>query len=777
MSFTREIIERRVLPAAGVYVGACWVVVEILDRLAERYYLSPYLTDIIFWGLFSLLPAVILLAWTHGRPGRDKATRTEKVGIPLNVILTAGMLLTVFGDKDISVTADLVTMANELGQEEVHYIPRESYRRRIAVFFWDQAGDDADSEWLQYGVTELLTQDLRQNPFLLVSSPWDNPVDGFYPEMSEAGFDDGLGVPLTLKREIAEQANRDYFIDGEISREDQQFTISARVWDTASLEMIDEISARGWNLMGVVDELADGVRELLDTPPGRGDLPLGEAYGESEDTLRNYISAMNAVLFENDREKAIEFYDRALNADPGFALAWYMKSVTWLEQGNTAGTQSALEEAQKLSYRLPERDQITVKLMTYRIAGEQEKVETLLRMQTQIIGDASSYHRLAVFLMLSGEPEEAKEQFRRQMEVDSSSISTLLQLARLDRATGDLDAAISNVLRYIDERPEDFGAHLMLGDLYLEAGDMESARDYYERAQIIEDPPLTATIKLALLAIGQGEWNRARGLIGEAREVATSARQVVMALQVEAYLEQRLGRIGVVIELLEEMAVFSKQALSPVEHVFTYNEPLVQQNIFLNRLDEAESVLLSAQQALQPPLDKFLSFVEVVLYAQKGDIERAEASLEAGIEVIEHFKADYVAFAIPVSAAVIAEAKGDFSQAGRYYAETIQKLKQSVFAGALQQGQSLIYGACAQAHVKAGELELAQSVLDYAFKRDGAEPTLWVARAMLQEAKGTPHMALASINYALAIWAEADPEYVWYREALELQQQLKAGSQ
>ena len=777
MSFTREIIERRVLPAAGVYVGACWVVVEILDRLAERYYLSPYLTDIIFWGLFSLLPAVILLAWTHGRPGRDKATRTEKVGIPLNVILTAGMLLTVFGDKDISVTADLVTMANELGQEEVHYIPRESYRRRIAVFFWDQAGDDADSEWLQYGVTELLTQDLRQNPFLLVSSPWDNPVDGFYPEMSEAGFDDGLGVPLTLKREIAEQANRDYFIDGEISREDQQFTISARVWDTASLEMIDEISARGWNLMGVVDELADGVRELLDTPPGRGDLPLGEAYGESEDTLRNYISAMNAVLFENDREKAIEFYDRALNADPGFALAWYMKSVTWLEQGNTAGTQSALEEAQKLSYRLPERDQITVKLMTYRIAGEQEKVETLLRMQTQIIGDASSYHRLAVFLMLSGEPEEAKEQFRRQMEVDSSSISTLLQLARLDRATGDLDAAISNVLRYIDERPEDFGAHLMLGDLYLEAGDMESARDYYERAQIIEDPPLTATIKLALLAIGQGEWNRARGMIGEAREVAASARQVVMALQVEAYLEQRLGRIGVVIELLEEMAVFSKQALSPVEHVFTYNEPLVQQNIFLNRLDEAESVLLSAQQALQPPLDKFLSFVEVVLYAQKGDIERAEASLEAGIEVIEHFKADYVAFAIPVSAAVIAEAKGDFSQAGRYYAETIQKLKQSVFAGALQQGQSLIYGACAQAHVKAGELELAQSVLDYAFKRDGAEPTLWVARAMLQEAKGTPHMALASINYALAIWAEADPEYVWYREALELQQQLKAGSQ
>ena len=85
MSIYREIRERRVLPAVGVYIGACWVVIEILDRLTDRYFLSPYLTDIVFWGLYSLLPAVILLAWTHGRPGKDRATRAEMIGIPLNL--------------------------------------------------------------------------------------------------------------------------------------------------------------------------------------------------------------------------------------------------------------------------------------------------------------------------------------------------------------------------------------------------------------------------------------------------------------------------------------------------------------------------------------------------------------------------------------------------------------------------------------------------------------------------------------------------------------------
>lgn len=774
MSFSREIVERRVLPVVGVYIGACWVVVEILDRLVERYFLSPFITDTVFWGLFSLVPAVILLAWTHGRPGRDRVTRTEKIGIPINLIATVGLLMTVFGDKDMSATADLVTMANELGQEESHYVPRESYRRRIAVFFWDQEDDNAELEWLQYGITELLTQDLQQNPFLLANSPWENPADGTYPEMKEAGFDDGLGIPTTLKREIADQANRDYFIDGTIGIQDRQYTVTARIWETASLELIDEISARGFDLMSVVDELSDGVRERLDTPPGQGDLPLAETYGESGEALRHYIAARNTVLFENDRDNANRLYDLALNSDPNFVLAWLMKALTMWEQGDAAGAQAALEEVQALSYRLPERDQVNVKLMAYRMAGEQEKVETLLRMRTQIVGDSASFNALGSFLMLSGKLEEAKVMFRRQMDVDSSSDSARLQLARLERATGDVDAAISHALGYVEKQPDDLGPQLLLGDLYLEAGDMDAARDYYERAQVIEEPPLTSTLRLATLAIRQGEWNRADELIDESHALSASARHTIMVLQLESQLEQRRGRINQAIGRVEEQVVFGRQALTPVEQVLSYNVPLVQYYVSLDRLDDAESSLLSAREKLQPPMDQFLSFSEVLLAARKGDLEQAALALESGIGVIEHFKADFLSFMVPLSEAEIAEARGDYSHAGRLYRDGIQKLNRSVIGVDLQAGRSTLYGACAQAHVRAGELEVAQSVLDYAFQRDSSEPVLWIARAMLQEANGSLRMALASVDYALAIWAEADEEYVEYREALELKQKLEA---
>ncbi|MEE4218734.1 MAG: hypothetical protein V2I48_14055 [Xanthomonadales bacterium] len=773
MGFTREIIERRVLPAVGVYVGASWVVVEILDRLVERYFLSPYLTDMVFWGLFSLLPAVVLLAWTHGRPGKDRATRAEKVGIPINVIATIGLLLTVFGDKDMSATADMVTMANELGQEEVHYVPRESYRRRIAVFFWDRSGEGPELDWLQYGVTELLTQDLQQNPFLLVASPWDTRRVNFYDEVKQAGFDDGLAVPLALKRDIADDANFDYFIDGTISREDQQFRLTARVWETDSLEMMGELRVQGWDLMSSMDDLSEDVRRLLDTPPGRGDLPLVETYGESQDALRHYIGARNAILFENDRISANQGFDRALQADPHFVLAWFMKSLSQWEQGDAAGAQEALEEAQKLSYRLPERDQVLVKMLTYRMGGEQDKLETLLRMQTRIEGDAASYNSLAAFLMYSGELEEAKEYFRRQMEIDSSSTGALLHLARLERATGDIDAAISHALEYIDTEPDDLVPHILLGDLLLESGDMDAARDSYERAQILEDPPQTATLKLALLAIRQGEWTQARNLIEEARELAASPAHAIAVLQVEAYLESRLGRIEKSIERVEQQVEFSRQVLTPVEQVFTYNVPVIDANIMLGRIDAAEGALAEAKQALNPPLDQFLSFSEVRVAAYQGDFEAARVALETGIAVIDHFKADFMAFMVPMTEAKLMEEEGNYSRAGRLYRDAIQKLNRSIVGSGMQDGHSLLYGSCAKSHVRAGELDVAQSVLDYAFRRDSAEPSLWVARAMLQEANGSRHMALASVNYALAIWADADPDYQDYREALALRQKLE----
>jgi hypothetical protein len=42
---------------------------------------------------------------------------------------------------------------------------------------------------------------------------------------------------------------------------------------------------------------------------------------------------------------------------------------------------------------------------------------------------------------------------------------------------------------------------------------------------------------------------------------------------------------------------------------------------------------------------------------------------------------------------------------------------------------------------------------------------LWVEKARLQQARNMPQMALASVNYALAIWKDADEDYIMLKRA------------
>ncbi|MGB7452821.1 MAG: hypothetical protein WBM36_11910, partial [Lysobacterales bacterium] len=477
--FITELRDRRIWPAVGVYVAGVWVAIEILDRLVERYMLSPYVSDIVFWGLYSLIPAVMLIAWTHGKPGKDKATRLEKVGVPINLIATLGLLITVFGDKDFDQTATQITVNNELGQQETHYIPSETFRRRMAVFFFKNESGNPQLDWLQYGITELLVQDLQQDAFVLARSPWNNYGNGFYSRMRRGGFDDGLNVPLTLMRKIANEANHQYFIDGSLNRSADKYILTARIWDTQTLNQVAEIEQSGYDIYTAADRLSKDIREALDVPESSKriaeDLPLTETYGESEEALKAYIHGLNARLFNNDFVASNEFFDQATSSDPGFVLGWFLKAVNMIESGDLPGAQEALAKAQELDYRLPSRDRAQLKALLYRLAGDHEKLMSFLYLQAKIRDDASSHNNLARILMVSGKLEEAKKESLLALERDALNVGIYLQLSTLERATGNMDTAIDYARKYQEQKPEDIDANIQLGDLLRDSGDLDAA--------------------------------------------------------------------------------------------------------------------------------------------------------------------------------------------------------------------------------------------------------------------------------------------------------------
>ena len=136
ISFWRVLKERRVIQLVGVYIAASWLAIEFLGFLTDRYALSPYLIDLVLLAMGAMVPSVLVLAYTHGKPGRDQWSTTEKVVVPVNGLLAIGLILVFFSGKDLGATTLVVTAEDETGTRIERVVPKANFRRQVALFFF-----------------------------------------------------------------------------------------------------------------------------------------------------------------------------------------------------------------------------------------------------------------------------------------------------------------------------------------------------------------------------------------------------------------------------------------------------------------------------------------------------------------------------------------------------------------------------------------------------------------------------------------------------------------
>ncbi|HKJ16258.1 MAG TPA: tetratricopeptide repeat protein [Xanthomonadales bacterium] len=776
--FISEIRERRVLPALGVYVGSVWVLIEILDRLVERYLLSPYLTDIAFWGLFSLIPAVVLIAWTHGQPGKDEITTAEKVGVPINLIATIGLVITLFADKDLGATAEWVTISDEHGETVSQLVASESHRRKMAVFFWENQTGQPENDWLAYALPEMLASDLQQSPFAQVTSPWNSGPNGIYLQMKQAGFDDGLGLPTGLKRRIASNANRDFFVDGAVARQADQWVLTANVWDSGTATVVGTVEETGEDLYGLVDRISLGVREVLDVPTGSGkveDLAIADTYGESREALQAYIKGMNAWLFENDMDQALAHLDDALERDRQFVLAWFIAARLHAEQGDLAAAEAAYDAAQEMDYRLPAIGRMLIKANQFLLAGETEKLESFLRMNVRLNDDIRSRTVLANVLLGAGKIDEARDLYVEALEIDPSEIGMLLGVANIDWALKDYESAIDHFNQFLEVKPKDVDANLMLGDLHREMGEFDNASEAYEQALFVSTGNIQPLVRLSYLAISRGHSDEALELLSQAAEDAEAPDQKSAIASAQNFFHQRAGRISRAIEVINEQIQYDREFLTPLTVVLSHTPELIKLNLFIGRIDRAQEIQEQALDSLSPPMNEFLAFNEAMIQTALGNLDAARNAVARGAEVLERFQLSQLEFQVTFALAHIEIREGNHLEAAAYLEETLEQVRISIISGVpgLMAFRSDLIAWLAQEQVFAGDLEAARNSIENGFRLDPSNPNTWLAQAELQLALNEPDMAAASINYALAIWKDADPEFDALQQAKALKSRIE----
>ena len=239
-----------------------------------------------------------------------------------------------------------------------------------------------------------------------------------------------------------------------------------------------------------------------------------------------------------------------------------------------------------------------------------------------------------------------------------------------------------------------------------------------------------------------------------------------------ALLEFRLGRIQEAIKQTYAQQEYLRQSRGLLDQTLTTYTPLIDFYVLLNDFTSAHEALTTATGLLAPPMDKFMGFSAAIIYAREKDLDAARLSLQAAREVMEQFQLKTLNIQVHLVESVISEVQGDLNAVADHCMKAIEQINQAVVGTSLQFGITQIYAQMARAQTRAGELDAAEKSIEAGFRLDPSEPMLWVEKSRLQQAKKMPQLALASVNYALAIWKDADENYVMLKRARALAAEL-----
>ena len=221
--------------------------------------------------------------------------------------------------------------------------------------FDNKTGDPVFDDSLQ----QALSIQLGQSPFLNVLS--DRKVRATLRQMNRAA------EPLSVDvgREICIRTNSKATLAGYIAAAGQGYVIGLRAVSCDSGNSIAEVREKAADKQGVltaVDKAAKQLRNKLGESLGSIDkyaVPLQEATTPSLDALRAYSMGLKTRMTKGSRA-AIPFYQRAVEIDPNFAIAYNQLAVAYRNVNDFQRSEECARKAYQLRDRASERERLAI---------------------------------------------------------------------------------------------------------------------------------------------------------------------------------------------------------------------------------------------------------------------------------------------------------------------------------------------------------------------------------------------------------------------------------
>ncbi|HTS62947.1 MAG TPA: serine/threonine-protein kinase [Candidatus Acidoferrales bacterium] len=345
------------------------------------------------------------------------------------------------------------------GYLALHRAPKLTDKDTIVLAdFANTTGDAVFDDTLRQG----LLVELGQSPFLRLISD-----QRLRSGLQLMGRPPDARLTPDVAREICERTGSTAVLEGSIAKLGSEYVLGLRAKDCRSGDLLDQEQAQAAkkeDVLNALSRMASSFRrrvgESLATVE-KHSMPLAEATTPSLDALKAYSAAWGkhtGLGFD-----ALALYRRAIELDPGFALAYAGLGRLYGDINEAALSEQCTRKAYELRGRTSDREKfwITAAYDT-QVTENLERAQQICRMWEQTYPRDSAPHDFlaGIIYPIFGKYEPAVEEARKAIELDPDSAIAYVLLAHRSRNLGRFQDA-GDALGRAEARMQDFSEFLL----------------------------------------------------------------------------------------------------------------------------------------------------------------------------------------------------------------------------------------------------------------------------------------------------------------------------
>lgn len=379
----------------------------------------------------------------------------------------------------------------------------------LAIMYFDNVPDPADSDKHSQMITSLLITDLSESQYLQVVSR-----QRLYDLLKVLGKEGQTSIDRNTATEIATRAGVKWMLTGQILQSAPRFVITSEVADASTGKVKSTQKVAGdpnEDIFSVVDKLSAAVRSDLATSAEarqEEDRPVANVTSSSEEAYKEYLAGFDAFQRFYHVE-AREHFLKAIAIDSTMAMAYLYLS-------NSAAGDRQLEWLEKALRHSANASWDEQHLIRQSVASHRGDYATALSELNKIL-ERDKNHKLAYFVRgmvhrSMKNHELAIQDFLSTVALDPNFKNAYNLLAYSYDNIGDLEKSIWAIDKYIEIAPDEPNPYDTRGDLYARSGQTDLAIASYRKALSIK-PDFMSGTKLAALFVQFGQFHAADSLI------------------------------------------------------------------------------------------------------------------------------------------------------------------------------------------------------------------------------------------------------------------------